>query len=246
LRLLVLAFAFALITSHLALDHYFAFNFAFAKYSYFVFSYTILSISIFFYGFTNLNMLLEFVILYCVGSDFFNFLLGLFAFAQQLIFDVGGAESAYMFTTSVFLGVKSLGCDSLNSLSAVDLANDDEGTPILKIKQEIKMLENNLNISNIDSEQFQEFANGIFQAEGTIGAYFSSKESLRVEFNFSMGQNYSKEAVNFLLKLKAFLGVGRIAVEKNTVGIIHIRLVTTKTQDDPHSGVVLGQSSTLL
>lgn len=82
------------------------------------------------------------VILY-VGSDFFNFLLGLLAFAQQFTFDVGGAESVYMFTRPhilrmcglVVLGVKSLGCDSLNSLSAVDLAKD--GTSLLKIKQEI-------------------------------------------------------------------------------------------------------------
>lgn len=174
-----------------------------------------------------------FVIFYCIGSDCLNFLLCLLAFAKQLTFDVGGAESAYMFTTSVFLGAKSLRCNSPNPFApAVDLANDDDGALSLKIKQqEINILENNLNISNIDFGQFQQFANGLFQAEGTIGAYFSSKESLRVEFNFSIGQNYSEEAVDFLLKLKAFLGIGRITVEKNILGLIHIRLVTTKTQE---------------
>ena len=67
-------------------------------------------------------------------------------------------------------------------------------------------MKNNLDISKIDYKKFQEFANGFYQAEGTTGAYFSSIDSLKVKFNFSIGQNYNKQAAILFLILQALLG----------------------------------------
>lgn len=101
-----------------------------------------------------------------------------------------------------------------------------------RVISEIETLKNNLDTSDTDSKAFQEFINGLFQAEGTVGVSFPSKESLRIVFNFAIGQNYSEEAALTFLRLQAFLGIGRIKVEYDAfLGKAHIRYVVTNTQE---------------
>lgn len=88
-----------------------------------------------------------------------------------------------------------------------------------------------MDISHINPVLFQEFVCGLFQAEGTCGAYFPKKDSLRVVFNFSIGQNYSKQAAILFLTLQAFLCIGNIRVEYTSSGKVYIRYVITNTLD---------------
>lgn len=85
--------------------------------------------------------------------------------------------------------------------------------------------------SNIEFKNFQMFINGLYQAEGISGVYFPKKDSLRVVFYFSIGQNYSPEAALLLLRLRSVLGVGSIKIESSTRGIPHIRYIVTNTKD---------------
>jgi hypothetical protein len=57
------------------------------------------------------------------------------------------------------------------------------------------------------------FINGLYLAGGITGVYFPLKDSLRVVFYFSIGQNYSPEAALLLLRLQAILGVGNLKVD---------------------------------
>src|SRR5208282_2397593 len=72
-------------------------------------------------------------------------------------------------------------------------------------------------------EYFHQFINGFYQAEGTIGAYFPKEDSLAIRFNFSIGQNYSSEALNIFLELQKILSVGKIKLEFNSKDKPHIR-----------------------
>lgn len=93
-----------------------------------------------------------------------------------------------------------------------------------KITEEMELLKNNLDVSHINYKEFQEFANGLFQAEGTCGVYFPNKDSLRVVFSLSIGQNYSKEAALLFLRLQVFLsGIGKVKVEHSTTGEVYIK-----------------------
>jgi hypothetical protein len=82
-----------------------------------------------------------------------------------------------------------------------------------------------------NKNDFQQFINGLYQAEGTMGAYFPSKESLRVVFYFSIGQNYSPEALNLFLSLQKVLGIGRISLVFGGNNKPHIRYIVSKTED---------------
>jgi hypothetical protein len=58
---------------------------------------------------------------------------------------------------------------------------------------------NNISLSHkitVNKHDYHQFRNGLYQAEGTMGAYFPNKKSLNIVFNFSIGQNYSPEALN--------------------------------------------------
>jgi hypothetical protein len=83
----------------------------------------------------------------------------------------------------------------------------------------------------LNKKDFHEFINGLYQAEGTIGAYFVKEESLKIRFSLSLGQNYSPEALDVLLNLQKILGVGKIKLEFNSKGKPHIRYIVTNTQD---------------
>jgi len=67
-------------------------------------------------------------------------------------------------------------------------------------------------------ENFQLFINGLYQAEGITGVYFPIKDSLRVVFYFSIGQNYSPAAALLFLRLQAILGIGNIKIVLNKSG----------------------------
>ena len=63
----------------------------------------------------------------------------------------------------------------------------------------------------------RELANGVFQAERLIGAYFKKDDSIKVAFIFSIGQNYSHQAALFFLQY--FLeGIGRFLFSVNLSG----------------------------
>lgn len=86
-------------------------------------------------------------------------------------------------------------------------------------------------VSPESKENFHQFINGLYQAEGTIGAYFIKEDSLAIRFYFSIGQNYSSEALNLFLGLQKVLGVGRVKLEFNSLEKAHIRYVVSNTKD---------------
>jgi LAGLIDADG endonuclease len=86
-------------------------------------------------------------------------------------------------------------------------------------------------ISRRSKEDFHQFINGFYQAEGTTGAYFSKENSLAIRFYFSIGQNYSSEALNILLDLQKVLSVGKVKLEFNSKDKPHIRYVVSNTKD---------------
>jgi hypothetical protein len=93
----------------------------------------------------------------------------------------------------------------------------------------------NHNISSLASqknkENFHQFINGLYQAEGTMGAYFPKENSLSIRFIFSIGQTYSPEALNVFLNLQKVLGLGKIRLEFNSNNQPHIRYIVTNTKD---------------
>lgn len=89
----------------------------------------------------------------------------------------------------------------------------------------------NHNICTLDRESFHQFINGLYQAEGTTGAYFSKEKSLAIRFIFSIGQNYSSEALNVFLNLQKILGIGRVKLEFNSRDQPHVRYVVSNTED---------------
>jgi hypothetical protein len=61
-----------------------------------------------------------------------------------------------------------------------------------KIQKEFNPNENPYN-----QKDFQQFINGLFQAEGTITTYFKETNSLRLGYYFAIGQNYTALAIFF-------------------------------------------------
>src|SRR5579862_2264123 len=86
-------------------------------------------------------------------------------------------------------------------------------------------------VSEESKENFHKFINGLYQAEGTIGAYFPKEGSLAIRFYFSIGQNYSSEALNLFLNLQKVLGVGKVKLEFNSLEKAHIRYMVSNTKD---------------
>jgi hypothetical protein len=89
----------------------------------------------------------------------------------------------------------------------------------------------NHEISSLNKNDFHQFINGLYQAEGTAGAYFVKEDSLNVKFLFSIGQNYSPEALNVFLNLQKILDVGNIKLEFNSKGQPHVRYKVSNTKD---------------
>jgi LAGLIDADG endonuclease len=85
--------------------------------------------------------------------------------------------------------------------------------------------------SDLNYKEFQMFINGLYQAEGIMGVYFPRKDSLRVVFYFSIGQNYSSEAALLFLRLQATFGFGNLKIELSNTGKPHIKYVVTNTKD---------------
>lgn len=83
----------------------------------------------------------------------------------------------------------------------------------------------------LNKDDFHQFINNLYQAEGTVGAYFPKKESLRTVFNFSIGQNYSPKAFDVLLNIQKILDVDKIKLEFNKKYQPYIRYVCTNTDD---------------
>lgn len=86
-------------------------------------------------------------------------------------------------------------------------------------------------VSQKSKEDFHQFINGFYQAEGTTGAYFSKEGSLAIRFYFSIGQNYSSEALNIFLDLQKVLGIGKVKLEFNIKDKPHIRYIVSNTKD---------------
>lgn len=103
------------------------------------------------------------------------------------------------------------------------------------IVREYENIKANHNINSLVSqrskEDFRQFINGFYQAEGTIGAYFSKEDSLAIRFYFSIGQNYSSEVLNIFLDLQKLLSVGRVRLEFNSKDQPHVRFIVNNTKD---------------
>jgi hypothetical protein len=99
------------------------------------------------------------------------------------------------------------------------------------IIKEFNNISLNHNIYSLNKEYFHQFINGLYQAEGTAGVYFVKKDSLNVKFLFSIGQNYSPEALNVFLNLQKILNVGRVKLEFSSEGKPHIRYIVSNTYD---------------
>jgi|SRR5208282_1164441 len=101
-------------------------------------------------------------------------------------------------------------------------------------------------VSQKSKEDFHQFINGFYQAEGTIGAYFPKEDTLAIRFYFSIGQNYSSEALNIFLNLQKLLNVGRIKLEFNPKDQPHVRYIVSNTKDIifkvlPYFSLIYGQ-----
>ena len=67
-----------------------------------------------------------------------------------------------------------------------------------------------------NSEMFRKLANGVFQAEGCVSAWFNGN-SLTVSPVVNLGQNYSSESLAFFVRLYHELGkIGKLEVKLNT------------------------------
>lgn len=74
-------------------------------------------------------------------------------------------------------------------------------------------------------EEFQQVANGVFQAEGCVSARI--RKGLSISPVVVLGQNYSKESVEFFARLYNDIGrIGNIGIVKNVSGKLHIRWST--------------------
>jgi hypothetical protein len=100
------------------------------------------------------------------------------------------------------------------------------------IKKDIIKEYENIQVNHINSitseeskENFRQFINGFYQAEGTVGAYFVRENSLAIRFYFFIGQNYSSEALNILLNLQKILSVGKVRLEFNSKDQPHLRYI---------------------
>jgi len=123
------------------------------------------------------------------------------------------------------------------------------------IKQEIIREYENIKVNHINSiaseeskENFHQFINGLYQAEGTMGAYFPKENSLSLRFSFSIGQNYSAEALKVFLNLQKVLGVGKVKVEFNSKDQPHVRYIISNTKDIilkvlPYFSLLYGQKN---
>ena len=100
--------------------------------------------------------------------------------------------------------------------------------------------------SKKSKEDFHQFINGFYQAEGTMGAYFAREDSLAIRFSFSIGQNYSAEALNIFLNLQKVLNVGRVKLEFYALNKVHVRYTVSNTRDIifkvlPYFSLIYGQ-----
>ena len=124
--------------------------------------------------------------------------------------------------------------DLFLSVLPVSVIKDSNETKLEEVRREISLIQAKLKLdsSALNHKEFRLFINGLYQAEGITGVYFPPlKDSLRVVFYFSIGQNYSPEAALLFLRLKAILGVGSIRIDFNNTGKIHIRYVVSNTDD---------------
>jgi hypothetical protein len=97
--------------------------------------------------------------------------------------------------------------------------------------KEFDNISKNHSISGLNREDFHQFINGLYQAEGTLGVYFVKIDSLKVKFLFSIGQNYSPEALDVLLSLQKILNVGVVKLEFNSKNQPHIRYYVSNTKE---------------
>uniref|UniRef100_UPI002A8122DD LAGLIDADG endonuclease family protein n=1 Tax=Pappia fissilis TaxID=1040649 RepID=UPI002A8122DD len=118
-----------------------------------------------------------------------------------------------------------------------------------QIELEFNQLKNEFNPENSSFNQndFKQFINGFYQAEGTISIYFKEKQYLRVGFYFAIGQNYTPEVAKMFILLQHFLGgIGKFKFEELSNGNKHIRFVVTNREDiiykvKPYFSLLYGQ-----
>lgn len=100
---------------------------------------------------------------------------------------------------------KNLGLQDLNSAQLVLAKAIQEYQPVTS-----------------DSESFRKLANGVFQAEGCVSAWFNGG-SLTVSPVVNLGQTYSLESLSFFVRLYHELGkIGKLDVRINSSGKVFI------------------------
>jgi hypothetical protein len=102
-------------------------------------------------------------------------------------------------TNIIIFFFKKLTIFNINSISdkTVSKPNDTLSTylnaSLNKVIAEFNIISNNFNPSsfNLSPNDFKKFIIGLFQAEGTITAYFKKSNSLRLGFYFAIGKNFT-------------------------------------------------------
>jgi len=109
-------------------------------------------------------------------------------------------------------------------LSVLPVLNlkESEMTNLERARREFALIQDKFKFdpSSINYQDFQLFINGLYQAEGITGVYFPLKDSLRVVFYFSVGQNYSPEASS--IKTSSYT---RSRKYKSRFKIIQVKLI---------------------
>jgi hypothetical protein len=124
---------------------------------------------------------------------------------------------------------KQVSSDKINKRmsSYMNISLDQIQLEFNKLKKEF-----NPHNSPFNKNDFQQFINGFFQAEGTLGVYFKESESLRVGFYFAIGQNYTPEVAKIFILLQYYLGgIGKFKFEELSSGNKHIKFVVLNRED---------------
>lgn len=93
------------------------------------------------------------------------------------------------------------------------IATKEEEARLIKLKSQFNNLKL-LGLTGVQTpEHWQEFINGLFMAEGHVGAHFQGDKTLGLMYILEIGQNYSVEAGNLFLTTREYLGgAGKFAL----------------------------------
>lgn len=123
--------------------------------------------------------------------------------------------------------------NSISSPTPLGIGRGGDDINLEEAKKEFSLIKDKFKFDSsvLNYNEFQLFINGFYQAEGVTGVYFPKKDSLRVVFYFSIGQNYSSEAALLFLRLRSTFGIGNIRIELTSTGKPHLKYTVSNTND---------------